>query len=221
MGVTRGRESVDYRRDGRSLQADLVRRGCGVPVAGGVASGNPGLATPAQCAAASIAKASETQQRRPADVHGALSPGSQRARGPCRDRSIPNAHGSNPSNEGCPVCSVSITNEVLRRFAPATGFGQLPRNPFRVRMCPLILMGSAQSHISRCIRLPCIDWEQSRAPVNGATAQPLRVSYRRKPTPIGLGSFGGTNAYKRLPNERGWDRKTSLDRSRLQGLHRA
>jgi hypothetical protein len=65
MGVTGGRESVDYRRDGRSLQADLVRRGCGVPVAGGVASGNPGLATPAQCAAASIAKASEPQQRRP------------------------------------------------------------------------------------------------------------------------------------------------------------
>jgi transposase InsO family protein len=79
MGVTGGRESVDYRRDGRSLQADLVRRGCGVPVAGGVATGNPGLATPAQCAAASIAKASEPQQRRPAGVHGALSPGSQRA----------------------------------------------------------------------------------------------------------------------------------------------
>ena len=56
-----------------------MRRGCGVPVAGGVASGNPGLATPTQCAAASIAKASEPQQRRPAGVHGALSPGSQRA----------------------------------------------------------------------------------------------------------------------------------------------
>jgi hypothetical protein len=47
--------------------------------------------------------------------------------------------------------------------------------------------------------------------------------YRRKPTPIGLGSFGSakTCCPQTPPNERGWDRKTSLDRSRLQGLHRA
>ena len=50
--LTIDRESVDSRRDGRFLQTDLVCRDRALPVAGCIASRNPGAPTPAQRAAA-------------------------------------------------------------------------------------------------------------------------------------------------------------------------
>ena len=38
------------------------------------------------------------------------------------------------SDERLAVRTVSISNEISRCFVPATGFGQLARNPFSIRM---------------------------------------------------------------------------------------
>ena len=56
--LTSGRESVDTWRDGRSLQAGLVRRGRTVSVANCIASRNLGAATPTQHTAAQAPKRS-------------------------------------------------------------------------------------------------------------------------------------------------------------------
>src|SRR5215510_3878950 len=61
--LTVDRESVDSRCDGRFLQVDLVRCGRTIPVAGSIASRNPGAPTPAQCAAAQGSKAGGVQRR--------------------------------------------------------------------------------------------------------------------------------------------------------------
>jgi hypothetical protein len=53
---------------------------------------------------------------------------------PSRDRSITYAHCSNAPDERIAIRAIPITNEVSRRFVPATGFGQLTGDPFGTRM---------------------------------------------------------------------------------------
>jgi hypothetical protein len=51
-----------------------------------------------------------------------------------RNRSISDPHRPKPPNERFAVGAVAIANEVSWRLVPATSFGQLPRDPFGVRM---------------------------------------------------------------------------------------
>jgi hypothetical protein len=45
------------------------------------------------------------------------------------DRSVPNAHGLEPSSDDGAVGAVSITNEVSRRLIPGESLDYLSRNP--------------------------------------------------------------------------------------------
>src|SRR3979490_2830147 len=43
---------------------------------------------------------------------------------------IPNAHRPKAADEDVTVDGVAVTNDVSRRYVPATGLGELARNPF-------------------------------------------------------------------------------------------
>ena len=43
---------------------------------------------------------------------------------------IPNAHRPKAADEDVSVDGVAVTNDVLRRYFPTTGLGELARNPF-------------------------------------------------------------------------------------------
>src|ERR1035438_10280006 len=47
-----------------------------------------------------------------------------------RDWPIPNAHRPKAADEDVSVDGVAVTNDVLRRYFPTIGLGELVRNPF-------------------------------------------------------------------------------------------
>ena len=51
-----------------------------------------------------------------------------------RDRSVPGAHGLEPSGDDGAVGAISVTNEVSRRLIPGERLGYLPRNPLSCRI---------------------------------------------------------------------------------------
>src|SRR6266545_706899 len=53
----------------------------------------------------------------------------------CRDRSIPDAHCSNPLDNDTAIDAIPVANDVSWCLLPAAGFGQLTGNPLGAGMC--------------------------------------------------------------------------------------
>src|SRR3982074_1047263 len=51
------------------------------------------------------------------------------------DRTVPNAHGTDPRQEGWTIRGVSIPNEISRRVVPRERLGDLARDPLRGWVC--------------------------------------------------------------------------------------
>src|SRR5262249_54609167 len=54
---------------------------------------------------------------------------------PRRDRSIPDAHCPDATDDGPPVTALAIATEISWRLLPPAALGHLAENPFGVRMC--------------------------------------------------------------------------------------
>jgi len=66
----------------------------------------------------------------------------------------PDAHGCEAPNESAVIGALTITNDILRWFSPAEGFGQLTGYPLSSRICGHAQMTTAlHSLADRCLRV--------------------------------------------------------------------
>src|SRR5262245_51219683 len=51
-----------------------------------------------------------------------------------RDRAVADAHGTHTTDERWAVGTIAVTNEITWYLSPCASLGELPSNPFRIRM---------------------------------------------------------------------------------------